>query len=72
MPKKKDPRMRALEQQATTANPTTANASGGTKYFDSAEYEVQKQRAKNAEAREALREAAGKAVHVTGTPTKSV
>jgi hypothetical protein len=64
MPKKKDPRMRALEQQV--AGPSGAGPAGtGQKYFDSAEYEVQKQRAKNAEAREALREAAGKAAHVT-------
>ncbi len=60
MPKKKDPRMRALEQQ---------NA-GTKKYFDSAEYEVQRARAQNTETRDALREAAGKAPHVPSQPSK--
>ena len=60
MPKKKDPRMRALEKQN----------GGEQKYFDSAEYEVQRQRAQNPEAKQALREAAEKSPHLPATPAK--
>lgn len=54
MPQKKDPRMRKLEQQNTAP-----------KIFDSADYEVQKQRAQDQEAKKALKEAAEKAPHLT-------
>lgn len=62
MPMKKDPRMRKLEQQSTAP-----------KIFDSADYEVQKQRAHDEKAKQALKEAAEKAPHlqaqVKTTPT---
>lgn len=55
MPRKKDPRMRNIQAQNTT-----------DKVFDSADYEVQRQKTTNdTSAREHLRDAASKAPHVT-------
>jgi hypothetical protein len=54
MPAKKDPRMRRLEQNTAP------------KIFDSADYEVQKQRAKDEEAKIALKQAAENAPHLNG------
>eukprot|EP00744_Colponema_vietnamica_P006293 GILI01009155.1.p1 GENE.GILI01009155.1~~GILI01009155.1.p1 ORF type:complete len:107 (-),score=12.71 GILI01009155.1:264-536(-) len=61
LPKKKDPRLRAAQAQGTVPNPSK-------QYFDSVEYEVQRQKAQSAQQREVITNAARSQPHA-GLPS---